>query len=318
MPITGPASYLPTTDEFLGHWEVADTTLGAGNEIVLPGGTNRAGLVTLKTTLLAKRAAVQTKLNVQEVARGDIDIKKTDLLLRINQFNDKVRAMFPGSKWERALAKVPSITDAQGNFTAPLDDAAGLWLMINDDPAIPDLTLLGGYARGTFVTDIAALNTAYTTYNTAGSGVKIAIEERNDVQDEIYDILKKYRQALPTFFAKNHALVESLPPLSPEPGSTPNAVSANGSWDAAAGMAKLTWSASSDPNLDHYEIRFCAGPNYSTENEAVSGSVAPNEPREFLTLDGLAASGNVATFKVYVVTATGNEKGSNTATITRP
>jgi hypothetical protein len=38
MPITGPASYLPTTDEFLGHWEVADATLGAGNEIVLPGG----------------------------------------------------------------------------------------------------------------------------------------------------------------------------------------------------------------------------------------------------------------------------------------
>jgi hypothetical protein len=44
----------------------------------------------------------------------------------------------------------------------------------------------------------------------------------------------------------------------------------------------------------------------------------PTDPLEFLTLSGLAASGDVATFKVYVILTTGNEKGSNTVTITRP
>jgi hypothetical protein len=40
--------------------------------------------------------------------------------------------------------------------------------------------------------------------------------------------------------------------------------------------------------------------------------------REFLTTQGLGAPGAVSVFRVYVVTATGNEKGSNTAQITRP
>ena len=48
MPISGPASYLTTTDEFLGHWEVADTTLGVGNELKLKDGSARAVLQTKK------------------------------------------------------------------------------------------------------------------------------------------------------------------------------------------------------------------------------------------------------------------------------
>jgi len=31
MPITGPSSYVDTTQEFSAHWEQADTTLGGGN-----------------------------------------------------------------------------------------------------------------------------------------------------------------------------------------------------------------------------------------------------------------------------------------------
>lgn len=48
------------------------------------------------------------------------------------------------------------------------------------------------------------------------------------------------------------------------------------------------------------------------------GRLAPTAPCEFLTDSGLTAPGNVASFKVYVLTATGNEKGSNTVVITRP
>ena len=51
MPITGPTSYLSTTDEFITHWSIADTRLGAGNEITLPEGVVRAGLQTLRTSL---------------------------------------------------------------------------------------------------------------------------------------------------------------------------------------------------------------------------------------------------------------------------
>ena len=47
------------------------------------------------------------------------------------------------------------------------------------------------------------------------------------------------------------------------------------------------------------------------------GTVDPSAPREFVTIASLANPGDIASFKVYVITATGNEKGSNTVTITR-
>jgi len=319
MPISGPTSYVPVTEEFLGHWAAVDTALGAGNEIVLFGGVNRAGLQTKLNALVAKQADVQAKLNAEEVGRGDVELKRQALLLRANQFNDKIRALFPGSKWVRALPNVPTINEAQSKFVQPLDDIGNLWGLINADPAMPAaVSLLGGYLVAAFLADVTALRTASTTLNIARSNTKIAIEERNDLQDAIYEILKNYRQVMPTLFAADHALVESLPRLTPEPGSTPDAVTANGSYNAALGMAEITFSESTDPNLQEYEIRFCSGPVYSTETEAVAGNVPAGAPRVFLTNAALSAPGNIASFRVYVITTTGNEKGSNTVTVLRP
>jgi len=319
MPISGPASYLTTTDEFLGHWESADTTLGVGNELKLKDGSARAVLQTKKDSLVVKRAAVQAKLNHQEVARGDIENRKKDLLVRINQFNDKVRFLFGGTKWERALPQVPTQTDGQGVFTVPLDDAAALWLMINDDPAIADITLLGGYTQAMFVAEVVAINAAFTTYTTAGKKLDVAIEERNDVQDAIYEMLKQYRQAVPTYFAKGHAILDSLPDLTPAAGSTPAAVTANGSYDGTLQKARLNSTESTDPNLFQYEWRFCIGPSYSTDLEALvpGGNIPAGGNREILTDIGLTSPGSVVTFRMYVITTTGNEKGSNTVTVVR-
>ena len=134
MPIVGPASYVPVTEEFLEHWLQADTELGAGNEVVLPGPVARAALVTLKDQLVAKRVEVQAELNDEEIAREELELQKTAMLTRLNQFNEKLRAFFPGSKWLAALPKVPSISEGQSNILDPLDDAATLWLKVNADP----------------------------------------------------------------------------------------------------------------------------------------------------------------------------------------
>ncbi len=310
--------YLATTDEFLSHWLSADTTLGVGNELTLPGGVTRAGLQTQRDALGVQVLEVQSKLTALEVDRGDLEIRKGGLLLRINQFNEKVRALHENSKWARALPLVPGIGEGQSNFVTPLDAANSVWQLINADATVADVTLLGGYIQATFATDVGALKTAYTSYNTAAAVLSVTREERNDIQDVIYDTLRKYRQTLPTAFAKNHALVESLPRLTPEPGSTPDGVTATAVWDVALQAAKLTWTASADANLAEYQIRFCAGPSYSTDNETVLGSVAPAAAREFVTTAGLPNPGDIASFKVYVSTTTGNEKGSNTVTVTRP
>ena len=319
MPISGPTSYLSTTEEFITHWGVANTTLGVGNELVLQGGVTLANLQTLLDSLNAKRLDLTAKLNVQETARGEIEIRKTELLLRINQFNDVIRADFAGTKWEVALANVPAINDGQGVFVLPLEDALTLWSQLNAGIApAPAVTLLGGYNQATFAADITALNAAYTAWRAAMKIVEITLAERNDIQDLIKPQLVSYRRKLPTKFAKNHALVETLPALTPAPGSTPDPVVVTAVWTATQQQARLTWTVSLDPNLFKYEIRFCAGPVYDTDLEDVVGSVLPGAPLEFMTLAGLGTPGNSASYKVYVITTTNNERGSEAVSVLRP
>src|SRR3990172_6584973 len=89
----------------------------------------------------------------------------------------------------------------------------------------------------------------------------------------------------------------------------------NAAFNPATGMADITWNASTAGDLDHYEIRFVAGPDYDTELESVVGNVPAGGPLTFSTAAGLAAEGNAAGFKVYTITTTGNEKGSKAVSV---
>lgn len=321
MPIGGPSSFVPTINLFIPHWVSANTTLGGAGPLVLPGGATVATLTGYRDSLLGFAASLEGKLNDVEIARGLIEILKASSLVRINEFNRKIRGFLAHTPYAAALPQVPQISMAQGPFVKELDDMLSLWTKINA-ATIPGftgpLTLLGGYVVATYTTDLASLKTAYTTWQAGNQDADIERERRNDVQDLAYAVLRDYRAAVEGTFAPTDALVESLPRLTPEPGSTPDGVTTNGVWDVPQLKAKLTWTANTDPNLSHYEIRFCAGPNYSTDDETVIGNVMPAEPREFLTDSGLTTAGNTASFKVYVVVTTGNEKGSNTVVITRP
>lgn len=318
MPISGPASYPAVIQQFTAHWEQANTALGVDN-VVLADGSTVDTLESKGEDLVEKRAEMQAAINEREIARGDVDIKKAAALERLVQFNDKIRAFFPDSKWLNALPAAPALASAQGVFMDPMDDASNLWSRINADPgtATP-VTLLGGYDQATFATDLTALQAAYSVLNRADQDLKVARSERNELQDEIYAMLKSYRLALPTFFAKDSPIVESLPRLTPLPGHTPDAVTLTGEWDAAANAASLSWTESTEATLAQYEVRMSPGSNYSTEDESVIANITPGNPLSFATTSGLESPGLTAGFKVYVILTTGNEKGSDAVIITRP
>ena len=82
-------------------------------------------------------------------------------------------------------------------------------------------------------------------------------------------------------------------------------------------MADLQWSASPNPDLDHYSIRTAPGPTYKAADESVVDDV-PSNQTDFSTNAGLLAPGATALFRVYVVLTTANEKGSNTVSVTHP
>lgn len=318
MPITGPSSYPATVDEFVAHWTQANAELGL-DDVVLPNGTTLASFTSLGQSLLGKRDQVQSALNGREIARGDVNVKKTALNERLVQFNEKIRAFFPGSKWLEALPAVPAFSVAQSRFIDPLADAKDLWARITADPGTTTpITLLGGYGEETFESDLEDLQDAYSVLNQADTGLTVTRAERNELQSQLYEIMKSYRLVLPTFFAKDSPLVTTLPRLTPLPGHTPDPVTVSGAWDPGTVMANLTWTASNDADLARYEIRMSPGPTYSTEDDSVVGTVEAAGPLEFSTNAGLTAPGLTASFRVYVILTTGNEKGSNDLPVTRP
>jgi thiamine monophosphate kinase len=123
--------------------------------------------------------------------------------------------------------------------------------------------------------------------------------------------------SLPAWTTPQHALTTSLPDVYSQSGSTPNAVQASVAWDGVTNEAVVTWNESSNPNLQHYEIRVSPGATYDSGTASVSGQVLGGI-EEFRTTQELASPGDTATFKVFVVLITGNQAGSNSATITRP
>jgi hypothetical protein len=317
MAISGPSSYPSTTDEFITHWGLANTALGAGNEITLKGGVTLAMLMTKKTNLVDKRTLLQDKLTLLEVTRGDLQVQKESLLDLFNKFTDRVRSLYAGTKWERALPTAPGIGEGLGEFTEPMDKAAALWKLINDDPALADIVILGVTQAG-FVTLVANLKATYTTRTDAGTVADVTREERNDIQDEIYAILKSYRQALPSYFATGHALIDSLPRLTPEPGATPEAVTMTAVLDPATNEVVITHSKSTAANFARYQYRLTRGTEWSDEDDEVIDDVTDINALEFRTTKGVEVPNVTAVYKAFVITTGDNERGSEPVVITRP
>ncbi len=287
----------------------------------VPPTVNRGDLLTMRDNLQLKHADLSGEINNVQIAAAALKVMKEALHLRGGQFNDAVRSDLAGTTFVEALPLLPQPGDGQGIFIEPMDDVSTLWAKINVAVGIPGFTapllLLGGYTLVEFNTALALLKTQFETVGKEDFLVSFKIKERNRMQNLIYPILKAYRLAVPTKFAADDPLVFSLPKLTPDPGSTPDGVLANGIWYVPTSQAKLTWDASTSPEVVQVEVRWSPGPTYDAANEVVLANFAPTDPREYFTPQGLLAIGDISVFKIYVLTSTGNERGSNTVKVIR-
>jgi len=314
MAITGPASYLPTTDEFIAHWTDADAEFGAA--ITLPGPIAVGDLTTLRNDLETAQTNLIDKINDREYARGDIQLLAPALAERVEQFNARVRVAYANTHYVNALPSTPDPRASQGKVLASLDDVASIWEKIDDEEGA--ILLVGGYALADFTNQLSALRGYYQQYSDALSEEKLARARRNYLQEQIYPILRDYRAIIPTYFADDSPIVATLPRLTPKPGATPEPVNASAVWDEAETKARITWDASDNDDLKEYEVRYTPGDDYSEDDESVIANIPPGDPRELLTAAGLNQPGASSSFKVYVTLTTGNERGSTTMVVTRP
>jgi hypothetical protein len=328
MAISGSSSYVPTTRLFTAHWQDANAALPPLKPLVLPSGTagfpadvTQANLVALLeadgTGLISLREKVEEARNLVETSSAQVSIGKSLLLGRLVEFNAFVRTWHENTKWVASLPQAPRISAEESGFTKPLDDVAAQWNTMQNELGT-DIGLLDDYALIDFTDALADLRSYYSQWSAAGQQLKMAIQTRIAMEDRIYAVLKKYREMVPLRVAKGSPVYLSMPRLTPVPGHTPAAVVLTGLWSVADTKAELGWTASTEAALKHYQVRFCSGPEYVNEEEETIATILPAGPLALLTLAGLSVPGASASYKVYVVLDSDNEKGSGAVVVTRP
>lgn len=324
-------------DSFITHWGSVNSFLASGSPplpppLVLTFNRTVALFTGLRTTLTANRLDVQLKLNLKEIARADVEIKRALIVLRMDQFNNNVRSSWAGNPVASGVRALPSKTDSAAIWEDAMDDVQSLWATLNTLPApvgvtlplvLPSLTttspsLPPTYSQASFATEAAAVKAAHTALQAADANLKLARAVRTATEELALPYFPLYRTAVEGRIPADHPLIAALPRYSPLPGSTPNPANASGSWDPVLGMAVIVFSPSSSANVVRYELRFVSGPDYHTDDESSDSSILASAPHRFQTLSGLPAAGTIVSCRVYAITADGNEKGSNTVVILRP
>jgi hypothetical protein len=248
------------------------------------------------------------------------DYEKEAMKERLRQLGGFVKSQLRDSVYAGQVPPLVNMTDSMGKWIIAMDDAAHMWTTINATPPAgftPPLLLVDAYPIATFTTDVTALKTRFTNYTQAAQDVTRSIDERDAKYKSIRDRLVQYRAVVPSLFAEDHPLVTSLPRLTPLPGHTPDPVVLSGAWNDGPKVAELSWTASSDVDLDHYEVRRSGSDPYNSNTEVMVQSV-PAAQTSLDTDAGLELPTATMRYKVYVVLTTGNESGSNALEVTRP
>jgi hypothetical protein len=310
------------TVAFLTVWDKINVALGGtpATDLTLHGGYTRADFSAARETLIEKLTALSAADNERTTAAAQRDIAKRAIKAWLAQFRPAVTAALYGSTHAQSLPAIPEFTLNEARYLRPFCDMETRWERINGVTDVDGFTpplLVGGRTLADFRAELDDLRAKYAAANAATTNEAAARRERDAAAAALKTRMKQFRDAAIARLGLDHALVRSVPVLSPRPGSTPNAVVLTAVWNPETGMADLAWTPSDHPKLHHYSLRRSPDLDYRTEGEQVIAKIPPTET-SFSTNAGLVVAGASTALKLYVVTKTGNEKGSNAVVITRP
>jgi len=323
MPLTTFESYLIVEQEYLTPWGLVNVALGntLATDLKLSGNYLVTNLTAERTAFQNAMDAVDAANNAVQVAVGNLNIAKNNLRIRLTQFRASVQYQLRTSGYFGALPTLPLKTAAENGTIDAYARMAQLWTQINADATVagftPPLVLFGSYALATYNTDLAALRTLYAVTEANRVKADVARGNRDVLIPPLRPRFQEYRAAVIAKLGALSALAQNIPVVSSKPGSTPNAVTINGVWNGLSGAAEFNISASDAPDFARYEYRYSAGTRYDGDTAAVLAVVTKITNLSLVTSTGLGSAGLSIAVKCYVITTTGNEKGSNTVVITR-
>jgi len=320
------AQLLYLLDGFGAAWELVDAALAGvpgGGALVVLDGVDRAGVAALRGELAARLEAVRAQELALRLAAGLGAALRGEVARRLQEFTAAARTWWGSAPEGAAVPLVTWRTAAVDKFLKPVREALRLWERLNAGAAPPGVVLpltLGtdGFARA----DLAGLQAELLGARDDGEAAEFLLTilraERDATEARARAVLAAFLKAAPARLGAEHPAVVCAPRLYPLPGQTPEPVRASGHWGAESAEARLTWEASGEERLSHYEVRWCRGEHYDKKKERAAGRVEKEGPRVFLTRLGLTKPGAAASFRVYVVLTSENERGSAPVTVWRP
>ncbi|MGC4016535.1 MAG: hypothetical protein QM755_18735 [Luteolibacter sp.] len=294
MPLTGPTSFLPLADELLVHWAAVDMDRGAGNPLLLPGRIARTTLLELREKLELVQAAVAKARATRSLEAHDLARQEKVISRRMSQFRQFL------------LSSGVEPVDAA-------EDARVLWqkLETQGEP----FSLPTEYTRLDFITDLSARRLMVSALVKSERALATARGRRNEYQDQLHGFAEMYRDRIREMYPVGHEHVETLPVLTAPRGQAPEPVEAEAAWEGDS--ARVWWSPSADPAVAHYDVRGMAGADYETEDERLVGRVVAGDACQVQTLSDLDEPEARASFRVYVVLRSGQERGGRPVTVER-
>jgi len=309
---------------FEANWTLADeeTQAAETKDFVLNDGTTRADFVAAVDELGALITQVATEDANLTLGMARRDGLRASTRKTMENWRKKADSDVGDTSYGAHLPTLPGINEALASFLKTLRVANDRWIQINGaGTEVPHFTppmIVKGTTQEEFAASIDALEATGKELETAENALPGERAKRDDKADAVYGIETAYRKKVMADFEESSPVVETLPTLQPAShGYTPAAVTLTGVYNAASGQGNLGWTASTDANLSHYDVRIAVGPKYKSADSTLLAQLAPGTLSYAIPGQYLQPGATICAVAV-VVLDDDHEKASDVAVLAVP
>ncbi len=220
MAVTGPSTLVPTIDDFLQHWALADDCNAPDHPLEVLQNLRRNDLLALRDLLERGPAAVESALDQESTAREKFDARLKQLASAMKKYHGLIRGNFPRFRWERLLTPLPGPMARVAIWRPSFWHTLFCWRKAA--AILPESgTIYHGsesrYAAEDFAIDLGQLEAAYLTLLECQAETALAKAEWDIWNEQTMEMMKAYGHAIKARFGSSSTQADTLPQLWPGP-----------------------------------------------------------------------------------------------------